>query len=453
VAFLDIAESQNNIYNTIPAFAQTGTGLYPHNDLNGIYQEMVNNYQEIRNINQVTSTLVTLSPGFIIGQDYEKIENARKLAPREYKLNKQLGYISINSALNADQILAVAYEYTLNGKVYRVGEFSAEVGAPNSLILKLIKGTNLTPRLPTWDLMMKNVYALGAYQVKNQDFELNVLYQDDKTGNAINYLPEGKLSDQILLQVLNLDNLDSQLEPSPDGKFDFISGITILPESGRIIFPVLEPFGKDLRQRIGDDAIADKYVFEELYDSTQVKARQMAEKNKFKIAGTYSSSSSSEIQLNALNVPQGSVNVTAGGIQLQENVDYTVDYNLGRVNIINNGLLESQTPIRVSLESNQLFSIQTKTLLGTHLDYRFSEDFNIGATMLNLTERPLTQKVSIGDEPISNTILGVNTSYHTESQFLTSAIDKNSFFSKQKFRPALLLPVNLHTLFRVIQRQ
>ena len=427
VAFLDLAESQNNIYNTIPAFSQTGTGPYPHNDLNGIYQEMLNNYQEIRNINQVTNTLAPLSPGFTIGQDYEKIENARKLTPREYRLNKQLGYISVNTALNADQILAVAYEYTLNGKVYRVGEFSAEVGAPNSLILKLIKGTSLTPKLPSWDLMMKNVYALGAYQVEKKDFELNVLYQDDKTGNSINYLPEGKLSDQILLEVLNLDNLNSQLEPSPDGKFDFIAGITIMPESGRIIFPVLEPFGKYLRQRIGDDAIAEKYVFEELYDSTQVTARQMAEKNKFKIAGTYSSSSSSDIQLNALNVPQGSVKVTAGGIQLQENVDYTVDYNSGRVKIINDGLLESQTPIRISLESNQLFSIQTKTLLGTHLDYRFSEDFNVGATILHLTERPLTQKVSIGDEPISNTIMGVNTSYHTESQFLTTVIDKIPF--------------------------
>lgn len=432
LAFLDLAESQVNIYNTIPAFGQTGPGPYPNNDLNGIYQEMVNNYQEVRDINQVTNTLAPFAPGFSIGQDYEKIENARKLTTREYNLNKQLGYISLNAALNADQILAVAYEYTLNGKVYRVGEFSAEVGAPNTLIIKLIKGTILTPRLPSWDLMMKNVYAIGAYQVKEQDFELNILYQDDETGNAINYLPEGKLSDQILLQVLNLDNIDSHLEPLPDGKFDFISGITILPASGRIIFPVLEPFGQYLRQKIGDDAIADKYVFEELYDSTQVIAQQIADKNKFKIVGTYSSSSSSDIQLNALNVAQGSVKVTAGGILLQENVDYTVDYNLGRVKIINDGLLESQTPIRVSLESNQLFSIQTKTLLGTHLDYRFSENFNIGATMLNLIERPLTQKVSFGDEPISNTIWGINTSYHTESRFLTSLIDKIPFLETKE---------------------
>lgn len=162
VAFLDLAESQKNIFNDLPEFGQTGQGPYPANELNGIYSAMVNNYQQVRNIDQVTNTLAPLAPGFAIGRDFEKIENARKLTPREYKLNKQLGYISLTSALNEDQVLAVAYEYTLNGKVYRVGEFSTEVGAPGTLILKLIKGTNLTPSLPSWDLMMKNIYALGA---------------------------------------------------------------------------------------------------------------------------------------------------------------------------------------------------------------------------------------------------------------------------------------------------
>ncbi|MCK4464136.1 MAG: cell surface protein SprA, partial [Bacteroidales bacterium] len=274
--------------------------------------------------------------------------------------------------------------------------------------------------------------ALGAYQVKSRDFELQILYQNDETGNAINYIPEGKINDQILLQVLHLDNLNALLEPNPDGKFDFIEGITITPSNGRIFFPVLEPFGSHLRKKIGDDAIADKYVFQELYDSTQVKARQIAEKNKFLICGTYSSASSSDIMLNALNIPKGSVKVTAGGILLTENIDYTVDYNSGRVKIINQGLLESQTPIKVSLESNQLFAIQTKTLIGTHLEYKISDDFNLGATFLNLTERPLTQKVNIGDEPISNTILGLNTSYHTRSQLLTNIIDKIPFLDTKE---------------------
>ena len=424
LALMDLAESSAHIYNTVPEFQQTIPGIYPDNELNGQYEAMNTTYSGIRNINDITSTLAPLEPGFTIGQDYEKIENARKLTEREYTIHRQLGYISLNSALNADEVLAVAYEYTLIGKVYKVGELTIDgVSAPNTLILKLLKGTNLTPRLPTWDLMMKNIYSIGAYQVERKDFQLNVLYRDDKTGNAINYITEGNIANEILLQVMNLDNLDTQLDPNPDGMFDFMEGITINKSNGRIIFPVLEPFGSYLRMKIGDDAIADRYVFEELYDSTKVKAEQISEKNKFLLSGIYSSSSSSDIHLNAMNVPKGSVKVIAGGIQLTENVDYTVDYNAGRVKIINPGLLESQTPIQVSLESNQLFAIQTKTLIGTHLDYKINDNFNIGATILKLTERPLTQKVNIGDEPMSNVMWGLNTSYQTEAQFLTNLVD------------------------------
>ena len=426
VAYTDLGEASP--YN--PAFLvnTSEAGRWPRNEKNDLYQQMTTGaYSEARDINSVTSILAP----FLLGRDYEKIENARRLTPREYDLNEKLGYISLNSALNADEILAVAYEYTYNGRTYRVGELSSSggVSAPDALYLKLLKGTNFTPSSPTWDLMMKNVYAIGAYQVNSQDFILDVLYQDDRTGNAINYIPEGEMNRKILLKELGLDNLNTNRDPQPDGLFDFINGITINPSNGRIFFPVLEPFGSDLRQVFIDNGetdpnIINKYVFQELYDSTKTKAQQIAEKNKFKIAGTFQSSSSSEIMLNAMNIPQGSVVVTAGGRQLSEGVDYTVDYTLGRVTIINQGILESGTPIKISLESNSLFNIQTKTLVGTHLDYKISDDFNVGATIMNLTERPLTQKVNIGDEPISNTIWGLNTSYRTESQLLTTIIDK-----------------------------
>ncbi len=426
VAFSDLGEAQ--VYN--PAFIVNTSlqGTYPRNEKNDLYQQVTSGpYSSARDINTVTSIL---SP-FNLGKDYEKIENARRLTAREYNLNGKLGYISLNSALNSDEILAVAYEYTLNGRTFRVGELSSSSGinAPNSLYLKLLKGTNFTPVSPTWDLMMKNVYAIGAYQVNPQDFTLDVLYHDDKIGNSVNYIPEGKLNKKILLKLLNLDNLNSNRDPYPDGLFDFITGVTINPSNGRVFFPVLEPFGSDLRQIIIDSEglnqeLIDKYVYQELYDSTKTKALQIAEKNKFKLAGNYQSSSSSEIMLNAMNVPQGSVVVSAGGRQLSEGLDFTVDYTLGRVTIINQGILESGTPIRISLESNSLFSIQTKTLVGSHFDYEVSDDFSIGATFMNLTERPLTQKVNIGDEPISNTIWGFNTAYRTESQFLTTLIDK-----------------------------
>jgi cell surface protein SprA len=373
----------------------------------------------------VTTAFDHLYPGFQIGRDFEKIENARKLNDREYHVNKQLGYISLNTSLNTDEVLAVAYEYTLGGQLFKVGEFSTDgITAPQILILKLIKGTTLSPKLPTWKLMMKNIYSLGSGRLDRNDFELNVLYQDDKTGNSINYIPEGKLADKILLQLMGLDNLNSQLDREPDGYFDFIDEVTVMIDRGKIVFPVIEPFGSHLKKLIVDPGLVSKYVFQELYDSTQTIARQMAEKNKFKLTGQYSSESGSEIRLNATSIPQGAVKVTAGGVPLTENTDFTVDYNMGTVRIINSALIESQTPIQVSLESNQFFGFQTKTLVGTHLDYRFSDNFDIGGTILHLTERPYTQKVNFGEEPISNTIWGLNTSYKSESQFLTKAIDK-----------------------------
>ena len=106
-------------------------------------------------------------PDFQIGRDYEKIENARKLTEREYTVNRQLGYISLNVALNNDEVLAVAYEYTYNGEVFKVGEFSTDgITAPEALILKLIKGTTLSPRIPTWELMMKNIYNIGSGRIE-----------------------------------------------------------------------------------------------------------------------------------------------------------------------------------------------------------------------------------------------------------------------------------------------
>lgn len=434
VAFMDIAENQNNIFSQeIFSRDPSLSGDYPRNSLNNLYEMMTSTYSGIRSINQVTTTLQPLAPDFTIGQDYEEIENARQLSSRDYSVNSRLGYISLNTALNADEVLAVAFEYTMGGQTYRVGELSNEgITAPEALIVKLLKGTTLTPRLPTWDLMMKNIYSIGAWQINRSDFLLDVMYQDDQTGNALNYIPEGRIKEQTLLRVMNLDNLNSQFDPYPDGSFDFIEGVTVNSANGRIIFPVLEPFGSHLRNKIGDDAIAGRYVFQELYDSTKTRARQIAEKNKFMLAGTYQSSTGSEIPLNAMNVPRGSVNVTAGGIQLLENVDYTVDYTLGRVQIINQGLLESGTPIRISLESQSLFNIQTKTLIGSHFNYRVSDNFNIGATILNLTERPLTQKVNFGDEPISNTIWGLNTSYYTESRFLTNLVDRIPFIETKE---------------------
>lgn len=429
IAFMDLAENQANIYNTVPQFQATGgAGPYPQNAANGLYDQMTSTYSGIRNMDDLLSELSPLKPSFQIGQDYEKVENARRLTATEYTVNEQLGYISLNTALNNNEVLAVAYEYTYNGELFKVGEFSTDgISAPEAIVTKLLKGRSLSPKYPTWDLMMKNIYNLGSGSIESKDFKLNILYDDDATGSKVNYLPGTPLRDRILLQVLRLDNLNSQQDVQPDGVFDFIDGVTVNIAKGRIIFPVLEPFGSYLNNFITDPVQRSKYVFTELYDSTKTVAKQMAEKDKFYLSGEFTSTMSSEINLNVVNLPQGSVTVTANGVALTENVDYTVDYNLGSVKIINSAYLESNTPITISLESNQNFGMQTKSLIGTHLNYAVSDKLNIGGTFLHLTEKPYTTKVIYGEDPISNSIFGLDLSYKTPSQFLTSMVDKIPF--------------------------
>ncbi|MDB8956237.1 cell surface protein SprA, partial [Parabacteroides merdae] len=364
---------------------------------------------------------------FVNGTEYEEVESARLLDASEYTVNTKLGYISLKTQLQADEVLAVAYNYTYSdGKTYQVGEFSTDnpSSAASCLYVKLLKGITMSPDMPFWDLMMKNIYSLGAYSVQKEKFKLNIMYQSDTTGTYVNYLPEGAIANQILLRVLNLDSYDSNNQPHPDGIYDFIEGVTVLADNGKIIFPSVEPFGSYLRKKINNDAIADKYVFQELYDSTLTVARQIAEKNKFKLEGEYKASSGAEIQLGASNVARGSVKVTAGGAILTENVDYTVDYTSGVVTILNESIISAGTPVSVSLENQTAYNMQRKTMMGLDLNYQFNPNLMVGATIMHMSEMPLTTKTTMGDEAIKNTLWGVNMAYKGESQWLTNMFDK-----------------------------
>jgi len=433
VAFMDLGEY--NIYSN--SFIAQGTSVFPSDSLsNNLYKMMNNQYLPTRDVNSVSQALDPLAGppnNFSPQQDYVRLVGARKLNPNEYVYNARLGYISLNQALNSNEVLAVAFEYTVGNTVLRVGDLTTSgINPPKALFVKLLKSTNINPKLPTWDLMMKNVYSIGSFQVQGENFRMNVIYNDNTNGlKKVNYLPvpqtETNLNGVPLIQVLGLDRLDGRNDPYADGVFDFVDGVTINANTGRIIFPVREPFGSYLRSKFNNPTIANAFVYEQLYDSTRTSAQQLPELNRYTLMGSYQSSSSSEIFLNAINIPQGSVVVTAGGIPLTENVDYTVDYNLGRVKIINAGILASATPIKISLESNSLFSIQSKSLYGARLDYLINKDFNVGGTFLYLNERPITRKVNIGDEPIQNIIWGVDGTYSTNSRFITRMIDKLPF--------------------------
>ena len=439
LAFLDLGEY--NPYNTSlirggagfsalpagfsgPGFTQQSNSLLQNLPANA----RLTNSNDIANYFQSTGKT----------DNYSKLTYARKLTATEFILHPQLGYISLNYPLNNDEVLSVAYRYTYNGTEYQVGELSTDIpvdaATPKVLYTKLLKNELLKTSLPTWKLMMKNIYTLGAYQISPNDFRLTITHLDDKSSIEKPIMGEGRnTTGKLWLQLTGLDNLNPQGAKQPDGYFDFLEGITIDSQNGRITFPVIEPFGSDLAKQFipgTEQDLINRYVYQPLYDSTKTIAQQFfPQLNRYIIRGTYSSQAGSEFQLNAINIPQGSVVVTAGTLRLTEGSDYTVDYNIGRIRIINQALLTSGQPINIKLESNELYGIQQKSLYGSRFDYKYNNKLNLGATVMHLTEQPITQKVSIGDESISNTIYGFDGTYSSSSRLLTRLVDKLPFIS------------------------
>lgn len=410
----------------------------PENGANGLYAKIVNR-EEMRSIDRAVAILQSSEFGLVQSRDFEKVQ-ARKLNAREFTVHPELGFISVNINVQPDQVLAVSYRYKYNGQIFRVGEMSTntddvsvDTSQRNSQVLftKLLKSMTQRIDVPAWDLMMKNVYSIGAYQVNPQDFKLDVYYEDPGKG-VKRFLPKSNLEGRPLIRVFNLDNLNVQGDPQPDGVFDFVPGVTINPANGRIYFPVLEPFGSNLERQITDANLRDTFVYNELYDLTLFQAQEYPEKNRYVIKGTYKSTVSSEISLGAFNIPPGSVRVSAGGASLVEGRDYEVDYATGKVRILNDAILSSGVPVNVSFEDNTLFGFQTKTMVGLRADYEISDNFNIGATYLQVFERPFTPKVNIGDDPISNRILGLDLNFSKDAPWLTRAVDKLPFYSTNK---------------------
>lgn len=500
IALQDLGESsQDHIDNTEANFILKPDAI-PDNSNNKLDPELIGTTgfltEEIRDIGLANAGFTFQATE---GKDYSRLENARLLTESQYTLNSQLGYISLNQRLNANDIVGVAFQYTKGGQVYQVGEFSndgvagtnadaidsdtdgipdiedtdddndgipdtedtdddgdgildtdetdATLSLSQALVVKMLKSSILSVENKVWDLMMKNIYSTGAYQMSSNDFRMNILYTDPSplnyisdvtTGEVINPFASGDDS-PTLLKIFNLDRLNINNDPvnEGDGFFDFFQGITVDSQNGRIIFTSSEPFGEHLFETLREDASEDytdpntynanqqRYVFNQLYSQTKILAEQeQADKNKFQLKGRYKNTGQNGISIGAFNVPRGSVKVTANGTLLQEGVDYTVNYQLGRVEIINEALIASNTPIDISTENNAVFGQQTKRFTGIDIEHRVSDDIRIGGTFINLKERPLTQKSNFNYEPINNSILGFNLNYSTEVPLLTRLVNK-----------------------------
>jgi cell surface protein SprA len=430
-AFMDLGEGQRIFKPDNPNIGTGNPGFPASNNANLLFSNLEGNpaFRPFDTGSEAIEANLNLTRGV----DFEQINGARKLAPTEYLFHGELGYLSLSRKLQNDEVLAVSYEYTYNGNVYKVGELTEDYqNRPEDeiIFMKMLRPARINTRIPTWDLMMKNVYNLNANQIQREGFQLQVIYRDDRTGLDNPTLLEGEnLKNRPLIRLTGLDNLNPQNDPSPDGNFDFIPGVTIFPERGYLVFPVLEPFGETLSDLFlpGESILEEKYVYDTLYETTQADAELVTRLNKYFLKGRLNAGSSSEILLPGLNIAPGSVIVMAGNIPLTEGTDFTIDYNIGRVNIINEGILQSGKRITISFEKADLVSFQTRSLLGTRLDYILNENFTVGGTFLYLNERPNISRIATGNETLRNSMWGLDANFSDESRFLTKWADALPF--------------------------
>lgn len=432
VGFMDLGEY--NPYNS--NWNLPGGDSLPGNYSNSLYQTLLNT-PGTRNSTQTQTVLNNLAgSGMAPVQEFEKTF-ARKLSPTDYYFNPQIGFLSLNQPLQPDEVLGVAYQYTYNGKVYQVGEFSQDVPPDSTgnitkvLFLKLLKATSQRPNLPIWDLMMKNVYSVGFGQLERQDFKLDIFYEEPSTGTK-KYLPPFITKPPVeagtpILQLVNLDRLNNQNDPQPDGEFDYVEGFTVISSQSRIIFPVLEPFGRDLEYAVQDTA-RPKYIYYPLYDTIKAIAQNYTNLNRYRLIGRSKSSSNADYQL-GFNIPRGSVTVTAGGQVLQENIDYEINYDLGTLRVINPAIINAGLPVQIQYENNATFNIQQKNFIGLRFDYLANRHLSLGATMVQLGERPFFTKQGYGEDPIRNRMYGIDFDYRNDVPRISKWLDKLPFYS------------------------
>ncbi len=435
VGLADLGET--NPHASFPVIDEVNTTIPSTNNGANNLLEKILNLANARNSNLIYSNLLNI--GMSPVQDFEKTF-ARKLDSTQYTFNRQIGMLSLSQPLQTDEVLGVAYQYSYRGRIYQVGEFSQDVppdsssGSQKVIFLKLLKATSQRPSLPIWDLMMKNVYSVGYGTLSPTDFKLDVLYQEPGLG-AKRYVPYGdKNLGSPMISLINLDRLNSQLDPQPDGVFDYVEGFTVISPYSRIVFPVIEPFGRDLAKSIYTTVplTAGDTLFYALYDSIKSLAQQLPNLNRFLLKGTAKTSGTSDISI-GYNIPKGSVRVTAGGRTLQEGIDYDINYDLGTIKMINQAILNAGLPVQVNFENNATFGLQQKNFLGLRFDYlaknNSREQLSFGGTIVRLGERPFFTKVNYNEEPIRNSMYGLDVNYRKDIPRLTKILDKLPLYS------------------------
>lgn len=413
----DIAQDEN----AIPAIALLDLGV--NTSANGLPGNIYDRFEE-SDLDALRSTESTATNEDFNASSQEYVDASFELLEEgiDFDFNRALGFISMRISINSGDAIAVAYVYNdpVTGAPVEVGEFPSKVSEGDRLYLKLLRPGGMTTTDRAWPLTMRNIYSLGVSGITPDGFELEIT--DTRANIPVINLPD---RNQTLLEDLGLDRVNSEGAIGSDNIVDF-TGITLDASTGKLMFPYLEPFGERIKVLLDgavEDTVRNTYAFTELYDVKQTDARASSKNGNYSITGSSSGGVSGSFTL-GFGLVEGSVKVFANNVELSEGSDYEVDYSFGSLNILNDKYLAPGQEIEVEYENNQFSIIGQKNFTGVRAEYTVSEDIKIGSTYFKLNEQPLSDKIRIGNEPINNTVLGLDGKAQFDTPWLTRLIDR-----------------------------
>ena len=358
-----------------------------------------------------------------------------KLDSMRYRFDYNLGTLAINN-LRQDRYYAVAYRVegaTLSPEDDEYfGTFSTIIGEKDTLILKLIYRPNMLPTYHTlWVRQMKNIYSINASNVSLGETGINLWYLN-QTNDSTDILPGAP---DKLVTILKVDQVNNSTgSPPPDAKFDLRPPF-FNARYGEITFPSLEPFRLGLMDyftKQGTPQMAQQYIYGQVYDTTYDAARRATDRDRFIISGEVSGRQSDRISLGAFNLAPGSVRVTLDGVPLREFEDYVIDYYSGTLTLRNSRARLPNANLKIEYEQQDIFNISTRTLVGVRADYLVAKSrhltANLGFTTMLYDQSAVIDRVRLGDEPVSNTMIGFDGKINWDAPFITKALDALPFF-------------------------
>ncbi|HDY86858.1 MAG TPA: cell surface protein SprA, partial [bacterium] len=334
--------------------------------------------------------------------------------PREYYVNRELGFIQFQSRIPDEWTVGV-YMVTQDGREF--GSLEYEAKDPDSQnIFKLIKRKGQRPtNTDTWDLEWKNVYDLGQRNIDLDGLEIRIFKQ------ATDGVSRDKQDGIPYIQILGIDKVDEEGNENPDNKVDFNRGF-VDRYRGELIFPILRPFDpEDKPAGVTVELNKDDRV-PEIYDVYNLQEKQESTKYYIEIK-TANRQATIKVGGGLGGILENSEGVFLDGRKLARGTDYRINYNSGEITLLNEDALSPNADIKINYQEANIFQEMQKSLFGIRGEYNLFSESRIGAVFLFNNESTKEKRVRLGNEPSRTTLFDIDADFNFQSRFLTSAVD------------------------------